>query len=713
MRVYEYAKEKNLTSKDVLNLLKTSGFDIHTHMAVLPQEARVVLDKILSSKAEAPKSSSKPVKPVLSEAKAESNISIKPKTEVKEKEFEKKPVQSQPSIKNEKIEIVNQPMHLRSTENKNFGKKLEFKKELDRPSIATETLKEPVAINEIVVDKEMTLFEVADALKKSSGELIAMLLRKGKIYNRNQILDPSTIADIALSLGIKVVYPEKKISTNTILKSSSEGIERWPVVVVMGHVDHGKTSLLDYIRKTSVAAHEKGGITQHVGAYEVNTPHGKVTFLDTPGHAAFSQMRRRGAKVTDIAVLVVAADDGIMPQTLEAIESAREANLPIIVAINKVDKLTSTAPIETVKRQLAQHNLLTEDWGGTTICVPISAKTGQGVDNLLEMIVLQSQLMDLKAKVDVSAKAYVIESKVEKGYGSVATVIPYEGMLSVGDYFKCGSVTGKVRLLVDTSGKKISKAGPSNPAVVIGFDKIATSGDLLEVISYEKYLHYRSEKEDMASSITSAQQDNANSINLILKSDTFGTSEALINAIKVLSKKAKSNKTLKVVFNGIGDITERDVDFAINTDAMIIGLHTKVEKNAAALAKEQNIEIKTHQIIYRLLEELEEVLAKYKEKIITWKKTGEATVRKVFDIKGIGVVAGSYVSDGIFTRNSKVVCFRRGKQIGEGRISSLERNKKSVKEVQSGLEFGFITTGFSEWQVDDVAHCFVETVEQG
>jgi len=482
----------------------------------------------------------------------------------------------------------------------------------------------------------------------------------------------------------------------------------------MGHVDHGKTTLLDFIRKKRVAATEAGGITQHISAWEVDSKHGKIVFLDTPGHEAFSYLRQRGASVTDLVVLVVAADDGIKPQTVEAIEHAKNSGVPIIVAINKIDKVPTTAPIETIKRQLAERDLLPEEWGGNTVIIPISAKTGQGVDELLEMIVLQSELMELKADIAKPAKAFVLESHFQKGYGSVSTVICAEGTLHQGDYFICGKTTGKVRILINSSGKRIESAGPSLPVMVVGFDAFPEMGEWLTVISQKDYLLAKSGRlrsnELPATLVHQAGigvQD-GKALNLIIKTDTRGSKEAITNLLEKLEKLAKEVKcSINVVLSGIGDITFSDVELAENTNAVLIGLHVRAEKNAQLEAKQKNVDINFFDIIYKMIDFLKELVESKREVLKVWNKVGEAEVRKVFVIEN-AVIAGCYVKEGVLSRGNKIECLRRGKKVGEGKINSLQRDRKTVKEVHAGYECGFVSDLFDGWEIGDTVVCYAE-----
>ncbi len=778
MRVYEIAKELGVSSKEVVVFLKDAGFDIASHMSILSDDAHMAVKKKFSPNATpiAEKSekklekigketeADKPVnkhmkiaqKPTGKESeenlimadahklvkkkeetrKAASLKSMDQNTEALDKEaFEKIAFGEAPEIIAEEVNLeglskgrekIDRFLVKRSgpsSDGRSFRRRSRRRRFREVKEIA------PKIISQITIERSLPLFEAADLMGKMPGELITVLLKRGMICNRNHILEPELIKNLADQFGIKASIVAPSVAEAAVapeaqaLKTAEHLVHRAPVVVVMGHVDHGKTTLLDYIRKMNVAGSERGGITQHLGAYEVSSTHGKIVFIDTPGHEAFSYIRERGSRVTDIVVLVVAVDDGIKPQTLEAIRHAKTAEVPIIVAVNKIDKAHSPAAIETVKRQLAQQELMPEDWGGQTIVAPISAKTGQGVDNLLELIVLQSQLMELQADPDAPAKAFVLESKVERGYGPVATVLCMEGTLKQGDFFTCGGSTGKVRLLINSRGVKIPSAGPAMPVQVVGFDSFNAIGDWLHVVPQDVYAKARSGKQvEQASSVPEVAASRAmlqigvekqQSLNLIIKTDTRGSKEALMGCIDKLSKLSKEVKCpIYVVSSGIGDISENDVEFAANTNAMIVGLHVKPEKNAISLAKQKNVTLLTHHIIYHLVEDLEKILQGRKEVEIVWNKVGEAVVKKVFDIKGVGVIAGCYMRDGVLSRDNKVVCMRDGQKIGEGKITSLQRDKKTVKEVHAGYECGFMCDSFNEWMEGDTVLCYAQVKQK-
>jgi len=671
VRVYEFAKKNNLSSKELIKILKKGGFDVSSHMAVLEQKALEYLNKTMQ-KASSPKPEKKEqikIMPRIQSRKKSKTISSKkPKVDLK---------QVRPTIKNE----------------------------LQVPEKSIKAIKKDFVVT------SMTPGDFAVAIGESVAQVILTLLKWGVVAPKNQILDEDIVARLAQHFELTIIQKKpqdyeamietKIIADHGVQKEKLE--ERPPVVVVMGHVDHGKTTLLDFVRKTRVAAKEKGGITQHLGAYEVETKQGSVIFLDTPGHEAFTKIRMRGAKVADLVVLVVAADDSIMPQTVEAIRHAKAMDIPIIVAINKVDKVEQHQ-IEAVKRDLSQHDLLPEDWGGDIVCVPISAKLGQGVDHLLEMISLQSQMIGLESDKTVSARGFILESKLEKGRGPVATLICQHGVIKRGDFFVCGNTSGKVSSLIDSYGKQIKSAGPSVPVQVAGFSELPEAGDFLQVVSQREFKKARSSKPErvVTSKIISTKGD----FNLIIKTDTKSSLEALIGSIVKLSKKLE--KGFSIIHSAVGDINESDIALSANTGSMLVGLHVKIEPNAAALARRNSINIKLFDIIYKLVEDLEEFSESTKEIKKVKTKIGEAVVLKVFDIKKIGVIAGCAVKTGRCTRDSSLVIWRGNTKVGEGKIKSLQREKKVVKEVHAGFECGFLIENFRDWEVDDRVECYLE-----
>lgn len=686
MRVYEFAKEKGLSSKEVLDLLEKGGYEVASHMSVLPEKSVDYLNGVLSPQKTKSKDDLEVVK-------------IKQSVVKKDSELAKKPLEKNV----EQIKINTNPIS-NVFKNTRFQKVSRFE---NKP------------ITEITVSAPLPLFEVAQMMGKSDGDLIFVLLKKGMACNRTHMLDLSIIKSLGESFSIDVNIKKADDLLDKFLSASAKGVNRWPIVVVMGHVDHGKTTLLDYLRKKNTAAGEKGGITQHLGAYEVDSKHGKIVFLDTPGHEAFSYLRSRGARVTDIAILVVAAEDGIKPQTVEAIKHAKLSGVPIIVAINKIDKISPDklpALLQTIYRELAEKDVLVEEWGGDVVALPISALLGTGVDELLEMVVLQSQMMELKADPDAPVKAFILESNLERGFGPIATVIPLEGTLKKGDYFVCGNSTGKVRLLINSSGDRIEQAGPSIPVKVVGFDNFAEIGGWLNVVSEKDYRKAKSTKtpsfntsNTSSTSMVSLEQTDIEQINLIIKTDTRGSKEAIEGSIEKLSKLTKKDcARLNIVLSVIGDVSENDVELASTTDAMILCLHVKADKKAANLAREKNINIKTFDVIYHLIEFLEDKLKKTKKIEYKWVKTAELLVKKVFESKKFGIIAGCSVQDGKVSSGQKVVCIRSGREVGEGFIKSLQRDKKSVKEVAVGYECGFVSDGFQDWHESDIVHVFAK-----
>lgn len=664
MRIYEFAKKHALANKELIALLKENGFDIESHMALLTEEAQAFLEKHIKAQEKAvPQKLVAPIeKPVTKQAEKATPSAVLGRDSIK---LEKK--------------IAPQVEH--------------------PASMAQE--------DEIIVEP-MTVAEAADVMRKSVGEVILTLLKQGIVTTKNQVLTEKLVEKLAYAHGFKpVVRVEAKAEAVQQSARASEGQteSRLPVVVVVGHVDHGKTTLLDFIRKTRIAAKEKGGITQHLGAYEVHTDQGNLVFLDTPGHEAFSRMRVRGLKVADIAILVVAADDGVMPQTIEAIKRAKEVGLPIVVAINKVDKATPTQ-IEATKRGLAQHGLMPEEWGGDIVCMPISGKTGQGVDALLEVVVLQSQLMELMANKTIPARGCVLESKMEKGRGVVATVICHDGILRVGDYFIAGDVRGKVSSLIDSWGKRVMEVHPSFPALVAGFDALPQAGDAFEVVSFAEFKKERLTSQKAA---IARQVLHENALNLIIKVDNASSKEALLGAIEKMSGKAF--KEFYIIHAGIGSVTESDIILAADTKSIVYVLHGKIEANAVALMNKLQVTVKSFDIIYKLLEDLELLAEQGRPVKKVLRKIGEAVVLKVFDIKNLGVIAGAQVKTGRFSKDGKVVVWRGKYKVGEGLMKSLQRDKKAVKEVHAGFECAFMIDGFDAWEVDDRVECHQEVVE--
>jgi translation initiation factor IF-2 len=574
----------------------------------------------------------------------------------------------------------------------------------------------------VVPEGNLTVQELADRLGVESSEIIKSLFFKGIIATVTQTLDLPTIETVSDEFGVPVLEDDvQAAATKTVemIEASDLAhlIRRPPVVTVMGHVDHGKTSLLDAIRKTRVAAGEAGGITQHIGAYQVEVPHGgshaKITFLDTPGHEAFTAMRARGTKVTDVAVLVVAADDGVRPQTLEAISHARAAEVPIVVAINKIDK--EGASPERVKQELSGHELVAEDWGGNTVMVPVSAVKGQNIDQLLEMILLVSDVEDLQANPDRMARGTVIEAHLDKAKGPVATLLIQNGTLRTGDVLAAGPVLGKVRAMVDDTGKRVKTAGPSAAVEALGFSEVPTAGDEFEVYPDERAARavvgdrasearatrlaqqMASRRVSLASMSGQASEGELKELNLILKADVQGSVEAILGALEQLPQEEVQ---VRVLLSAPGEITETDVDLAAASGAVIVGFNTSMAPGAKRSADATGVDVRDYDVIYKLLEDIQLAMEGLLEPELVEEPLGEAEVRAVFSI-GRNAVAGCYVTSGKLQRNGKVRVHRGRELVYEGDLDSLRRGKDDVKEVATGFECGIGCDRFNAWQERD------------
>jgi len=574
----------------------------------------------------------------------------------------------------------------------------------------------------VIPEGNLTVQELADMLSVESSEIIKSLFFKGIIATVTQTLDLSTIETVSEEFGVPVLQDDvEEAAKKTVEMIEASDLEhlirRPPVVTVMGHVDHGKTSLLDAIRKTRVAAGEAGGITQHIGAYQVDVPHGDeqrtVTFLDTPGHEAFTAMRARGTKVTDVAVLVVAADDGVRPQTLEAISHARAAEVPIVVAINKVDK--EGAQLDRVKQELSDQNLLPEDWGGDTVMVPVSALKGTGIDSLLEMILLVTEVEDLKANPDRMAKGTVIEAHLDKAKGPVATLLIQNGTLRPSDVLAAGPVLGKVKAMVDDTGKRVKQAGPSSAVEVLGFSEVPAAGDEFEVYTDEKAARavvgdrasearatrlaqqMASRRVSLTSMSGQASEGELKELNLILKADVQGSVEAILGMLEQLPQ---GEVQVRVLLSAPGEITETDVDLAFASGAVIIGFNTSLASGAKRAAEAAGVDVRDYDVIYKLLEDIQLAMEGLLEPELVEQPLGEAEVRAVFSI-GKSAVAGCYVTSGSLQRNCKFRLFRGKQQVYAGDLDSLKRVKNDVKEVNTGFECGIGCDRFADWQDGD------------
>ncbi len=574
----------------------------------------------------------------------------------------------------------------------------------------------------IQIPLKITVKDLAEKLEKPSSEIVKILMKIGIMANINQEIDFETATKIAENFDILVEEEEEVDILEEVFAEvpdlEENLVERPPVVVVMGHVDHGKTSLLDAIRHSSVTSQEAGGITQHIGAYTVQTNGKTVTFLDTPGHEAFTAMRMRGAQVTDIAILVVDANDGVMPQTVEAINHAKAANVEIIVAINKIDK--PGANPDRVKQELTEYGLLTEDWGGQTICVPVSALKKQGIDTLLEMILLVAEMKELKANPNKSAKGTIIEARLDKGRGPIATVLIQSGSLKIGDPIVVGSTYGKIRAMTDDKGKKLKKAGPSTPVEILGLSEVPFAGDIFYVAKSDKQARQLSEtvvakgRIDMIKStpnkvslddlFSQIQAGNVKDLNIVVKADVQGSVEAVKQSLEKLSNE---EVRIRTIHGGVGAITESDVMLAAASSAIIIGFNVRPEVSAKSVAEEQKVDIRLYRIIYNAIEDIEAAMKGMLDPIFTEKAIGHAEIRQTFKASGVGTIGGSYILDGKFTRNCKVRILRDNAVVYEGTLESLKRFKDDVKEVKEGYECGLLFSNYNDIKEGDKVEAFI------
>lgn len=765
MRVYEYAKKNNVTSKVVIEKLKELNIEVSNHMTTIEPSAIKQLDETFGKgKSQSTKepmtnkqSENKQTnrnKPQTGENKQKSKggtqlnknrsqNSNKKTTQAKIKPTAKKvptPVIADEEVLDDvaipnRVKVKTPPKNkegkkydqeFRSKEskafNRNKNKAKSGQKKKSSPPVQTPPVrKEKELPKKISYTDTLTVAELAKKLHREPSEIIKKLFMLGVIATINQELDKDAIELITSEYGVEV---EEKASVDIsdlesfITEDSPENLsERPPVVTIMGHVDHGKTTLLDSIRHTKVTQGEAGGITQHIGAYQVEINRKKITFLDTPGHAAFTTMRARGAQVTDITILVVAADDGVMPQTVEAINHAKAADVPIIVAVNKIDK--PDANPERVMQELSEYGLIAEDWGGDTIFVPISALTGKGIDQLLEMILLVSEMEELKANPNRNAYGTVIEAKLDKGRGSVATLLVQNGTLKIGDPIVVGNTYGRVRAMVNDRGRRVKEAGPSSAVEITGLNEVPQAGDRFVVLEDEKTARQvgeaRSQKALQETRNETARvsldklfeqmkQGELKELNIIVKADVQGSAEALVASLqKIDVEGAKVN----IIHTGVGAITESDIILATASNAIIVGFNVRPNPNAKRMAEEENVDIRLHRIIYKVIDEIEQAMKglldpEYQEKVI-----GQAEVRTTFKVSKVGTIAGSYVTDGKVTRDSSVRLIRNGIVIFEGEIDSLKRFKDDVKEVSQGYECGITIKNFNDIKEGDIIEAYI------
>ncbi|GAA4059798.1 translation initiation factor IF-2 [Amphibacillus indicireducens] len=679
VRIYEYAKTQNVSSKEIINKLKEMGIEVSNHMSTISQKE---VDQLNQTYQKTETTKEAPTKRANQQKKA----AEQPKKQAKSKQTEQRKSASKPKGEQSK--------------NKN-----EVKEEA----------------NVLQYSGTLTVDELAEKLGKKTNDIIKNLMLLGVMAAKNQALDDDSIELIAAEYNVEVkkVIEVDEANLNQFIEEDSEEqlVERPAVVTIMGHVDHGKTTLLDSIRQTKVTAGEAGGITQHIGAYQIRANDKKITFLDTPGHAAFTSMRSRGAQITDIAILVVAADDGVMPQTVEAINHAKAAEVPIIVAVNKIDK--ETANPDRVMQELTEYQLVAEDWGGDTIFVPISALKNEGIDDLLEMVLLVAEVEELKANPNKRAYGTVIEAELDKGRGSVASLLVQGGTLRVGDPIVVGNTYGRVRAMVNDLGRRVKKVGPSTPVEITGLSDVPQAGDQFVVFEDEKSARQIGElraqrqiverrggqtKVSLEDLFEQIKQGEIKDINIILKADVQGSAEALASSLQKIEVEGVK---VNIIHTGVGGITESDVILASASNAVVIGFNVRPDNNAKNTATAENVDIRLHRVIYKAIEEIEAAMKgmldpEYQEKVI-----GQAEVRETFKVTRIGTIAGSYVTDGKITRDAGVRVIRDGVVIFEGEIDSLKRFKDDVREVAQNYECGITLQNFHDIKVGDIFECFI------
>ncbi|WP_214336117.1 translation initiation factor IF-2 [Staphylococcus arlettae] len=697
-RIYEYAKELNLKSKDVIDELKKMNVEVSNHMQALEDDQIAQLNKKFkpSTQSNNKANASKADKPAQNNQKQQQKNNQKQQQKNNQKPNKNKKQQNK----------------------KNNGKQNKKQQRDSQPEVKEIPAK-------ITYQDGITVGELAEKINVDSSEIVKKLFLLGIMANINQSLDEETLELIVDDYGVEI---EKEIVINEEDLSiyfddeedDEDAIERPAVVTIMGHVDHGKTTLLDSIRHTKVTAGEAGGITQHIGAYQIENDGKKITFLDTPGHAAFTTMRARGAQVTDITILVVAADDGVMPQTIEAINHAKEANVPTIVAVNKVDK--PTANPDRVMQELTEYGLVPEDWGGDTIFVPLSALSGDGIDSLLEMIVLVSEVQELKANPDKRAVGTVIEAELDKSRGPSASLLVQNGTLNVGDSIVVGNTYGRIRAMVNDLGQRIKSAGPSTPVEITGINDVPQAGDRFVIFSDEKQarrigearheeniLQQRQESKNVSldNLFEQMKQGEMKDLNVIIKGDVQGSVEALAASLMKIDVEGVN---VRIIHTAVGAINESDVTLANASNGIIIGFNVRPDTGAKRSAEAENVDMRLHRVIYTVIEEIESGMKgmldpEFEEQVI-----GQAEVRQTFKVSKVGTIAGSYVTDGKITRNAGVRVIRDGVVQFEGELDTLKRYKDDVKEVAQGYECGITIEKYNDLKEGDIIEAY-EMVE--
>ncbi|WP_353095267.1 translation initiation factor IF-2 [Tissierella praeacuta] len=706
IRIYELARELGISSKDLIEKISELDINVGNHMSTLENEEAEIIKSLLSNGEE--KNKLDEINNGDEKIKTNKNISSEIDVE-KDKQ----------TIK----EVENNNIKQKNKKQKNKSKSKNNNKDEEDNIIDKEG-------NEAVIEIESNIIvkDLADKINVSPSQVISKLIGLGVMVNQNQAIDSDIAIIIAEEFGIELEVKEPSESEEDTISLEEElNLDyeddpkdlktRAPIVTVMGHVDHGKTSLLDAIKETSVTKSEAGGITQHIGAYAVNINNKKICFLDTPGHEAFTSMRARGAQVTDIAVLVVAADDGVMPQTIEAINHAKAANVPIIVAINKMDK--PTANVDRIKQELVENALVPEDWGGDTITVPVSAKNRQGIEELLEMILLVAEMQELKANPNRNAIGTIVEAQLDKGKGPLATVLVQKGTLQVGDTVVSGSSFGRVRAMLDDKNRRVKKVGPSMPVVILGLSEVPNSGDLLYAVEDEKMARNLAERnkeimraEQMRSDQKVSLDDlferiklgEIKDLNIIIKGDVRGSIEALRQSLEKLdTDEVKTN----IIHGGVGGITESDIMLASASNAIVVGFNVRPNLNAIEVAKREKVDVRTYRVIYEAIEDIQAAIKgmhtpKFAEEII-----GRAEVRATFRLPNGSTIAGIYVLDGKIARNGKIRLLRNDIVVFEGDVSSLKRFKDDAREVLSGYEAGLGLENYNDIKEGDLLEAYV------
>lgn len=713
-RIYEYAKELNLKSKEIIDELKSMNVEVSNHMQALEEEQIKALDK--KFKASQAKDTNK-----RNTQNNHQKSNNKQNSNDKEKQQSKN--NSKPTKKKEQNNKGKQQNKNNKTNKNQKNNKNKKNNKNNKPQNEVEETKEMPS--KITYQEGITVGELAEKLNVESAGIIKKLFLLGIMANINQSLDEETLELIADDYGVEiekeVVVDEEDLSIYFDDETDdSDAIERPAVVTIMGHVDHGKTTLLDSIRNTKVTEGEAGGITQHIGAYQIENSGKKITFLDTPGHAAFTTMRARGAQVTDITILVVAADDGVMPQTIEAINHAKEAEVPTIVAVNKIDK--PTANPDRVMQELTEYGLIPEDWGGDTIFVPLSALSGDGIDDLLEMIGLVAEVQELKANPNKQAVGTVIEAELDKSRGPAASLLVQNGTLNVGDAIVVGNTYGRIRAMVNDLGKRIKSAGPSTPVEITGINDVPLAGDRFVVFGDEKQARRIGEARHEASVIQQRQesknvsldnlfeqmkQGEMKDLNVIIKGDVQGSVEALAASLMKIDVEGVN---VRIIHTAVGAINESDVTLANASNGIIIGFNVRPDAGAKRAAEAENVDMRLHRVIYNVIEEIESAMKglldpEFEEQVI-----GQAEVRQTFKVSKVGTIAGSYVTEGKITRNAGVRVIRDGIVLFEGELDTLKRFKDDAKEVAQGYECGITIEKYNDLKEGDIIEAF-EMVE--